>query len=32
MFFDPNVDPMVTSKTPPRPGHPETSANNLYVV
>ena len=32
MFFDPNVDPMVTSKTPPK-GEDilATSANNLYV-
>jgi len=32
MFFDPNVDPMVTSKTPPK-GQDilATSANNLYV-
>jgi dipeptidyl-peptidase-3 len=31
-FFDPNVDPMVTAKTPP-PGKDilEASANNLYV-
>jgi dipeptidyl-peptidase-3 len=32
LFFDPNVDPMVTSKTPPQ-GQDilATSANNLYV-
>jgi dipeptidyl-peptidase-3 len=32
MFFDPNVDPMVTAKTPP-PGQDilTASANNLYV-
>jgi dipeptidyl-peptidase-3 len=32
MFFDPDVDPAVTSKT-PRPGHDiiTASANNLYV-
>jgi dipeptidyl-peptidase III len=32
MFFDPNVDPMVTNKTPPA-GHDilASSANNLYV-